>query len=123
MAESPATAWTAALADGGYDHACRSPGEFRKAKRLGQAWRRILRATGLRAPASAFEIGCGGGVHLATLAAHGFDVSGVGVSPQVADRARRYLGQVAGFADSDISVDITTGDFFAAGGIPPVDLV
>ena len=30
MAESPATAWTAALADGGYDHACRSPGEFRR---------------------------------------------------------------------------------------------
>ena len=123
MTSGPAEAWIQALAEGGYDHFCRTPDEFRRVRRLGQAWRRIMRTTRLSSPATAFEIGCGGGVHLATLAANGFHVSGIDVSPAVADRARRYLSEVAAFGNGEISVDITTGDFFETNGISQADLV
>lgn len=123
MTGDPAEAWTKALVAGGYEHRCRSPGDFRKIRRYGQAWRRILRATGLRPPASAFEIGCGGGIHLATLAANGFDVAGIDISRDVAARARRYIGEVSGYSDRPLSADIRTGDFLSTDVGGAFDLV
>jgi len=44
-----------------------------------------------------FELGCGGGIHLAQLALNGFEVHGIDVSDAVAARAQNYLEEVSKF--------------------------
>ncbi|MEY4514870.1 MAG: hypothetical protein RLZZ450_6992 [Pseudomonadota bacterium] len=91
----PGQAWRALLEEPGqYEHHCRTKQEFRQTKRLGLVWRRVLSATRLRPPARVFELGCGGGKHLAGLAVAGYSVHGVDIAPAVVERARHYLDEV-----------------------------
>lgn len=102
----PSQAWKALLeVEGSYEHTCDSASEYRRIKRLGFAWRRILRVTRLSPGARVFELGCGGGRHLAALAANGFVAHGVDVSPEVVVRARTFLESVGRFADIRATVE------------------
>jgi SAM-dependent methyltransferase len=102
----PSEAWRALLEHpGGYEHHCSSQEEFNRLRKLGFAWTRVLKIAKLLPGDRAFEVGCGGGKHLALLAAHGFEVHGVDVSPAVAARARNYLASVARFAPIRASVE------------------
>jgi len=95
---------------GSYEHHCFSEKEANKLARLGQVWRRVFQATGINAPARLFELGCGGGIHLGTLALNGFDVHGIDVSEDVARRAKSYIGEISEF--KSISATVETADIF-----------
>jgi SAM-dependent methyltransferase len=113
MALDPGAQWAINLTEGGYENHCRSEDELRKIKKLGFAWRRILTATGVRPPAEVFEIGCGGGEQLATLALNGFSATGIDVSPDVLARARRYLAEIEAVAATPLRAKLIDGDFFS----------
>jgi 2-polyprenyl-3-methyl-5-hydroxy-6-metoxy-1,4-benzoquinol methylase len=105
--QDPSEAWRALLQSPDlYDHRCASKSDLRRIKRLGFVWWRILRAARLRPGARVFEMGCGGGKHLASLASNGFVVDGVDVSPDVVDRARIYLSSVAKFCSLEARVEV-----------------
>lgn len=107
----PTQAWKRALAEKGYAFHCRSPQEFRKASRLGRVWKTIFRVTGMLPPAKVFELGCGGGVHMAKLAVRGFEVVGLDVSHEVLARAEVFFDEVRQF--HPINVRTVCADFFA----------
>ena len=99
-------AWKQALKDGGYNHHCRSAEDIERIKRMGRVWQKILQITKLTPPARLFELGCGGGIHLAQLALNGFEVHGIDVSDAVAARTQNYLQEVAGFLPIRASVEV-----------------
>jgi len=113
MALDPGAQWAVNLTEGGYDNHCRSPDELQNVKKLGFAWRRILAATATRAPAAAFEIGCGGAEQMATLALNGFGVTGIDVSPDVLARARAYLSEIETVLGKPLSAELICQDFFS----------
>jgi SAM-dependent methyltransferase len=113
MAISPGEQWAINLTEGGYENHCRTADDLRKIKRLGLAWRRILGATGLAAPASVFEIGCGGGEKLATLALNGFAADGIDISPDVLDRAKQFFAEIGDIGGDPLRIGLNQGDFFA----------
>ena len=123
MARTPAEQWAVNLTEGGYDNHCRDAADLRRIARLGWAWRRILDATGLAAPATAFEIGCGGGGQVASLAVNGFTVRGIDISPDVLDRARRYLGEIGAVSGRPLDVELVQGDFLDMPAAHRFDLV
>jgi SAM-dependent methyltransferase len=98
-------AWQKELQSGGYEHRCQSPREFCKLKKLGWVWKRILRATGVRAPARVFELGSGGGIHLASLALNGYETHGIDVSAEVTERAINFLREVNAYQPITASVE------------------
>ena len=113
MANDPARQWAQNLVAGGYDAHCESEADVRRIARLGLAWRRILRATGLKAPASVFEIGCGGGEKLATLALNGFRGEGIDISRDVLARARNYFREIEAQSRRKIEMELNEGDFLS----------
>jgi 2-polyprenyl-3-methyl-5-hydroxy-6-metoxy-1,4-benzoquinol methylase len=103
----PSEAWKALLTEqGAYQHACSSPQDFKAIRSLGLAWRRILRVVRPPRGARMFELGCGGGKHLATLAANGYVTHGVDVSPEVVERAESYLASVRRFGDIQATAEV-----------------
>ncbi len=96
--------WRTTLERGGYEHHC-DERTFRRMERLPYVWRRILKATELRAPSRVFELGCGGGKQMAVLGVQGFTVRGIDCSPEVVRRAERFLSEVRGFRSIDVSVE------------------
>jgi SAM-dependent methyltransferase len=102
----PGQAWRLLLNEPGqYEHHCRTPEEFRQTQRLGLVWRRVLNATSLRPPAHVFELGCGGGKHLAQLALGGYSVHGLDISSAVVERARQFMLEVSQFQAISSSVE------------------
>lgn len=98
-------AWKESLSHGGYEHHCSSIEDFRRIKRFGLVWRKILQITKLPPSSHLFELGCGGGTHLANLAVNGFAVHGIDVSDAVVKRAENYLEEVAKFQSIKASVE------------------
>lgn len=99
--------WQKELAlDGTYEHHCYSKYEMEKLKRLGQVWHRILKVTKLKQKNRVFELGCGGGIHLARLALNGFEVHGIDVSSAVANRAQNFLKEVSEFQPIEATVEV-----------------
>jgi SAM-dependent methyltransferase len=95
--QTASDAWVKELETEGYDHHCEREEDIRHAGRISRTWRRILKTTGVRPPARAFELGSGGGVHLVSLALNGLDVHGIDVSPDVVRRCEQYVEEVAQF--------------------------
>lgn len=105
-------AWKQELSKlGAYEHHCNSFAELRSLKKVGRVWKRIFRVTGIKPPARLFELGCGGGRYLASLALLGFDVHGIDVSGDVAGRAKNYLKEVNAF--QPISASVEVADIFS----------
>ena len=53
-------AWKQSLSHEGYEHHCSSIEDFRRIKRFGLIWRKILQITKLPPSSHLFELGCGG---------------------------------------------------------------
>lgn len=100
-------AWKQVLKHAGeYEHHCHSAEEIKRIKLLGSAWRKILKITKLTPPARLFELGCGGGIHLARLALNEFEVHGIDVSDTVVARTQNYLDEVDRFKPIKASVQL-----------------
>ncbi len=69
------------------------------------AWRELLLAHLPAAPARVADLGCGTGTLSVLLAAEGYDVHGVDLSPEMIDRARTKAA-----ASPDLSVSFAVGD-------------
>ncbi|MCZ6721552.1 MAG: class I SAM-dependent methyltransferase [Proteobacteria bacterium] len=112
MVMDPAEQWSINLTAGGYEHRCQDKDDLKQIKRLGSAWRRILGATRLAPPASAFEIGCGGARNLAKLALNGFSVGGIDLSRAVLARAKQFIAEVESVSDVRLNIELVKDDFF-----------
>jgi SAM-dependent methyltransferase len=100
-------AWENALEQQGeYEHHCYSVKDLIKINHLGRVWKKILRITKVTPPARLFELGCGGGIHLASLAVNGFQVHGIDISGAVAARANNYLEEVGKFKLIQATVEV-----------------
>ncbi|MBR8833972.1 MAG: methyltransferase [Stigonema ocellatum SAG 48.90 = DSM 106950] len=99
-------AWKQELEYEGYEHHCYSAEELKRIRRLGRVWQKILQITKVTPPDRLFELGCGGGTHLARLALNGFEVHGIDVSDAVAVRAHNYLEEVGKFQAIRASVAV-----------------
>jgi len=104
----PSAAWRELLKQqpASYRHVCNSRADFRRARRLGLVWRRVLRLAPVPKNGGLFELGCGGGHHLAKLAIQGFQVHGLDISAEVVERTREYLSSVSQFAPIRASVEV-----------------
>lgn len=98
--------WKQELELQGYEHHCYSAENLKKIKRLGRVWQTILRITKITPSDRLFELGCGGGIHLASLAVNGFEVHGIDVSASVASRANNYLEEVRKFQDIKATIEV-----------------
>ena len=98
--------WEKALESEGYESYCQSKDDLKKIKSFGRVWQTILRVTKFSPPDRLFELGCGGGIHLANLAVNGFEVHGIDVSAAVASRANNYLEEVRKFQPIKASVEV-----------------
>lgn len=100
-------AWKQELAqEGGYEYHCYSKEDVLKNKRLGRIWKKIIHTTKLKPTSRLFELGCGGGTHLARLALNGFEVHGIDVSDAVTARAENYLEEIRKFHPIKASVEV-----------------
>jgi 2-polyprenyl-3-methyl-5-hydroxy-6-metoxy-1,4-benzoquinol methylase len=107
----PTHKWKEVLSEYGYEHRCKAGSDYRRIKRLPRTWRRILRVTTLRPPARCFEVGCGGGIQVVQLALNGFLCTGIDVSPNVLDRANRFIESVRRFNQAVSSIQLIESDF------------
>jgi SAM-dependent methyltransferase len=123
MATDPGRQWAINLTEGGYEHHCKNKSDLRKIKRLGMAWRRIFKATKISPPRHAFEIGCGGGQNLATLAMNDFTVSAVDISDSVLARAKGFIAEVEAVSGTRLNIEIVEGDFFTFQSEARYDLI
>jgi SAM-dependent methyltransferase len=123
MAYDPGAQWAINLQEGGYENHCRDAQDLKRIKRLGSAWRRILRTTGLRPPAAAYEIGFGGAEKLATLGLNGFAIGGIEVSEAAFARARQYVREIETVGSLKLDVRLELGDFFSQHADSKFDLV
>lgn len=104
--------WVQNLKDDGYEHHCNSESDLVSIKKLGRIWQEILRRTEINSSSTMFELGCGGGKYLATLAVNGFNVHGVDVSPEVVTRCNNYLSEVSQFVQEPILATVENADIF-----------
>ncbi|MFH1066824.1 MAG: class I SAM-dependent methyltransferase [bacterium] len=86
--------WRETLKTTGYEHSCRNKEEFHQLQQLPFVWRVILKRTRLKPAAALFELGCGGGIYLASLALQGFVTHGIDASSEVIVRAQSFLQEV-----------------------------
>lgn len=114
--------WVENLKYEGYEHHCNSQQDLAAIKKLGRIWRETLRRTGIKPPSTVFELGCGGGKHLAALALNGFQVHGIDVSPEVVERCQNYLNEVSRFADTSILATVDKADIFEYNSSEQYDL-
>ena len=104
--------WVEALTNDGYEHHCSSQQDLVKIKKLSRIWKEIIRRTSIKPPGTIFELGCGGGKHLATMAVNGFQVFGIDVSSQVVDRCQNYLNEVSQYVTTPIIATVENADIF-----------
>lgn len=100
-------AWKQELSlPGRYELHCSSAQDVQRLKRLGSVWKRILHVTGIQPTAQLFELGCGGGIHLAQLALNGFQVHGIDVSDAVTTRAQTFLDEIRQFQPIEATTEV-----------------
>lgn len=104
--------WVKALENDAYEHHCYSQQDLVRIKKLGRIWKEIIKRTSIKPPQTIFELGCGGGKHLAAMALNGFQVHGIDVSPQVVGRCKNYLNEVSQYAATPITATVENADIF-----------
>jgi 2-polyprenyl-3-methyl-5-hydroxy-6-metoxy-1,4-benzoquinol methylase len=105
--------WVEELRDEGYEHHISDVKDCRQLK-LSRVWQRIFKETQL--PKSGklriLEVGCGGGLQLAKLAAMGCECIGIDVSQEVLARAENYFREIHGVCGQELDIKLLAGDFY-----------
>jgi SAM-dependent methyltransferase len=105
--------WLEELKDTGYEYHIDEPRDCRQLE-LSRVWKRILEE--IRLPKSAkpriLEVGCGGGIQIAKLAAMGWECVGLDVSPEVLSRAEKYFEEIREVCGVSLNIKIIAGDFY-----------
>jgi SAM-dependent methyltransferase len=108
--------WVRELRDEGYKHHIRDVKDCRQLK-LSRVWKRIFKETQL--PKSGklriLEVGCGGGLQLAKLAALGCECIGIDVSQEVLARAENYFREIHGVCGQELDIKLIAADFYDVG--------
>jgi SAM-dependent methyltransferase len=105
--------WVQELKNEGYEYHIRTPGDCRQLK-PSRVWKRIFRH--IQAPNSerlrVLEVGCGGGLQLAKLAALGCECVGIDVSAAVLSRAENYFEEIRRVCGLKLAIRLIAGDFY-----------
>jgi SAM-dependent methyltransferase len=105
--------WVEELRETGYEYHIRAPKDCRQLE-LSRVWKRIFNATQL--PQSGklkiLEVGCGGGIQLAKLAALGCECVGIDVSREVLARAENYFREIRSVCGRELAITLLAGDFY-----------
>jgi 2-polyprenyl-3-methyl-5-hydroxy-6-metoxy-1,4-benzoquinol methylase len=105
--------WVQELKGEGYEYHISEVKDCRQLK-LSRVWKRIFKETQL--PKSGklriLEVGCGGGIQLAKLAAMGCECIGIDVSREVLARAENYFSEIHGVCGRELDIKLIAGDFY-----------
>jgi len=108
--------WVEELRDEGYEHHISDVKDCRQLK-LSRVWKRIFKETQL--PKSGklriLEVGCGGGLQLAKLAAMGCECIGIDISREVLARAENYFREIHGVCGQELDIKLIAADFSDVG--------
>ncbi len=105
--------WVEELREGGYEYHIREPRDCRQLK-LSRVWKRIFQHVQLPRleKLRVLEVGCGGGLQLAKLAALGCECVGLDVSGEVLARAEKYVKEIRQVCGLDLDIKLIAGDFY-----------
>jgi SAM-dependent methyltransferase len=108
-----ARAWVQSLESYGYEQHLGKANDCKQLK-LNRVWKKIFKHTNLIKfkKIRVLEVGCGGGIHLAKLAAMGCKCTGIDVSKEVLQRANIYFNEIRNICKINIDVQLIKGDFF-----------
>jgi len=115
---SIAEQWQKLLKEGGYEHHSKDFQDCQKLKKFSRLWQRIFQITKinpivLQKSRKVFEVGCGGGKHLASLALNGWQCVGIDCSKEVLERAANFIKEISQICRQNISIELIFGDFLA----------
>jgi 2-polyprenyl-3-methyl-5-hydroxy-6-metoxy-1,4-benzoquinol methylase len=105
--------WVEELREEGYEYHVSEPKDCRQLE-LSRVWKRIFKATQLSTSEKlrVLEVGCGGGIQLAKLAALGCECIGIDVSKEVLARAENYFSEIHGVCGQELDIKLLAGDFY-----------
>jgi 2-polyprenyl-3-methyl-5-hydroxy-6-metoxy-1,4-benzoquinol methylase len=105
--------WVQELKDKGYEYHIREPRDCRQLK-PSRVWKRIFQQ--IQTPSleklRVLEVGCGGGLQLAKLAALGCECVGIDVSTEVLARAENYFKEIRKVCGLKLAIQLIAGDFY-----------
>jgi 2-polyprenyl-3-methyl-5-hydroxy-6-metoxy-1,4-benzoquinol methylase len=104
--------WVQELRNEGYEYRVSGRKDCRQLD-LSRVWRRIFKTTQLSPSKKlrVLEVGCGGGLQLAKLAALGCECVGIDVSKEVLARAENYFGEIHAVCGQELAIKLLLGDF------------
>jgi 2-polyprenyl-3-methyl-5-hydroxy-6-metoxy-1,4-benzoquinol methylase len=105
--------WEEELKDVGYEYHIGNVKDCRQLK-LSRVWKRIFQEANFSEPTKLkiLEVGCGGGIHLAKLAAIGCECVGIDVSMEVLARAENYFNEIRSVCDIALDIKLIAEDFY-----------
>jgi SAM-dependent methyltransferase len=105
--------WVQELRAEGYEYHVREPKDCRQLE-LSRVWKRIFETTQLAASGKlrVLEVGCGGGIQLAKLAALGWECIGIDVSKEVLARAENYFSEIRTVCGRALDIKLLARDFY-----------
>lgn len=112
MQDNASKAWEMKLHPTGYEHHCATLDDLTRITKPGRILKKLISHINLQPQTTIFELGCGGGRYLATLALNDFSVHGIDVSPDVVSRCRNYLNEVEKLAGHKLQASVKHADIF-----------
>ena len=105
--------WVRELRDEGYEYHVRERKDCRQLG-LSRVWKKIFKVTQLSPSKKlrVLEVGCGGGLQLAKLAALGCACTGIDVSREVLARAENYFSEIHAVCGQKLDIKLLLGDFY-----------
>ncbi|MFZ5448750.1 MAG: methyltransferase domain-containing protein [Thermodesulfobacteriota bacterium] len=105
--------WVEELKSTGYEYHVSKAEDCRQLQ-LSRVWKRIFQETQLHKSGKLkiLEVGCGGGLQLAKLAAMGCDCVGIDVSEEVLARSERYFAEIRKVCGVTMNIRTMAGDFY-----------
>jgi SAM-dependent methyltransferase len=104
--------WVQELKEEGYEYHVRGPKDCRQLK-PSRVWKRIFQHVQLPKAEKlrVLEVGCGGGIQLAKLAAMGCECIGIDVSKEVLARAENYFEEIRRVCGRELAIQLIAADF------------
>jgi 2-polyprenyl-3-methyl-5-hydroxy-6-metoxy-1,4-benzoquinol methylase len=105
--------WVEELESTGYEYHIKGVKDCRQL-RLSRVWQRIFKETQLHklGKLRILEVGCGGGIQLAKLAAMGWECVGIDVSEGVLARAENFFKEIRKVCGVALNIQTIAGDFY-----------
>lgn len=105
--------WVQELKEEGYEYHVRQPKDCRQLK-PSRVWNRIFKQTQLLdlKKFRVLEVGCGGGIQLAKLAALGGECVGIDISEDVLARAKNFFQEIESVCNLKLEITLIAGDFY-----------